>query len=66
MTLLTIRMERNITPDYKIHFKDALHVMYQWRLTVPITVKYLINIDAPVVKCKMHYKSDTPTNTNHA
>ena len=59
-------MERNITPDYKTRFKDSLHMIYQWRLNVYVTVKYLINIDAPVVNCKMHYKTDTSTNTNCA
>ena len=41
-------------------------MIYQWRLNVYVTVKYLINIDAPVVKCKMHFKTNTSTNTNCA
>ena len=29
-------------------------------------MKYLINIDAPVMKWKMHFTTLTPTATNHA
>ena len=58
-------METNIAADNKAHFKDVLHVMLQWILTVPAPVKYLINIDAPVTKWKMHYTTVNSTATNH-
>ena len=66
VTLLVIRMERNHALNDWDHFKDALQMMPQWRLTDPITVKYLINIDVPVVKFKVNYTTITPTVTNHA
>ena len=66
MTLLTIKIEINIATDDKSHFKDLIHVMPWWRVTVPVTVKYLINIDAPVSKWKIHYTTVTPDSTNHA
>ena len=66
VTLLMSRMERNIAPDDKDYFKYAIHVMPRWILTVPGTVKYLVNIDAPVAKWKMHYTIANPTATNHA
>ena len=37
----------------------------QWRLTDPVTVKYLRNIDESVAKWKMHFTIVTPTDTNH-
>ena len=43
-------MEINIAPDYKARFKDALHMMIQWILTVPVTDKYVRIIDAPAAK----------------
>ena len=63
---LTSRMERNIATDGKASFREAIHVMLQWRLTVSVTVRYLRNLDALVSKWKMHYKTVTPTDTNHA
>ena len=47
---LTSRMERNIAPDGKAYFREAIHVMLQWRLTVSVTVRYLRNLDALVAK----------------
>ena len=43
-------MEINLEPDDKARFKYLLHMMPQLRLIVPVTVKYIINIDAPVAK----------------
>ena len=63
--LMTI-MEINIAPDDKYLFKDVLHFMPQWTLIVPVTAKYLRNIDTPVAKWKMQYTAMTPTATNHA
>ena len=63
---LTSRMERNIAPDGRAYFRDAIHVMPQCRLTFSVTVKYLRNLDALVSKWKMHYTTATPTDTNHA
>ena len=40
-------------------------MMPQWRSTVTVTVKYLINPYAPVVKWKIHYTTVTPTDTKH-
>ena len=65
MILLTNSMERNIAPDKKDRFNNVIHVIPIWRLNVTATVEYMINIDAPVAKWKMHYKTVTPTNTNH-
>ena len=50
VTLLKSRMEINISPDDKASLKDILHVIPQWRLTVTITVKYLRDIYALVMK----------------
>ena len=66
MTFFTIRMEINLSPDAKASFKDTLCVMPLQRLTVHITVKYLINLDAPAAKWKMNYTTVTPIDTNHA
>ena len=66
MKFLTSTTERNIAPDNNDHFKDVIHVMPIQRLTVSVTDKYPINIDAPVVKWKNNYTADTPTDTNHA
>ena len=35
MILLTGRMEGDLTPYEKDHFKDTIHGMPQWILTVP-------------------------------
>ena len=58
-------MEINITPDHNAHFKDVLHVIPQCILTVPVTVKYLINIDIPEAQWKVHYTTLTLTDSNH-
>ena len=58
-------MERNCAPDDKACFKDSFHMIPKWRLTVPVTVKYLISLDAPVTKWKMNYATVTPTATNY-
>ena len=58
-------MEINITPDHNAHFKDVLHVIPQCILTVPVTVKYLTNLDAPVAKSKIHHTTVTITATNY-
>ena len=55
----------NLAPDYKYHLNDELHIILQWRLNVPVTVKYLRNFYAPVIKWKIHYTTVTPTATNH-
>ena len=65
VTLFTSRMEINIAPEENDHFKDAIHLMPKWRLTVSVSVKFLINIDAPVIKCKMYYTTLTPTANYH-
>ena len=64
--LLTNGMERNIAPDYKDPLRDALHVIPQWKLTVLVTVKYPINIDAPAAKWKIYFTIVTPNYANHA
>ena len=66
VTLLMSITEINISPYYKDSFKDALHMMPQWRLTVSITVDHLRNIDTPVTKLKIHYNTITTNATNHA
>ena len=66
VTLLTSTTEINFSPEDKASFKDAIHIIYQWRLTINVSENYLINIDAPVTKWKMHYTTVTPTTTNHA
>ena len=58
-------MEIIFAPDYKARFKDALHLMPQWKLTVTVTVKYLWNIDAPFTKWKMNYTTVTETATTY-
>ena len=60
MDFLNSRMKRNIAPDERAQFKDALHVILQWRLTVPITVEYIIDIDTTVKKLEMCYITVTP------
>ena len=54
VVFLKSRMERNITSYNKDCFKYKLHVMSQWRLTVPAPVNYLRNIYAPIAKWKIH------------
>ena len=66
MTLLTSRMKIILAPENKANFKEAIHVMPQRRLNVPVIVKYLRNIDAPVAKWKTYYATVTTTVTNHA
>ena len=58
-------MKRNIEPYDKAYFKGAIHMMTQWRLTVTVTLKYLINIDATVAKWKIHYTTVNLTASNH-
>ena len=65
MTLLIGRMEINIAPDDNTYFNDVIRVSPQWRLTVIVTLKYQINLDAPVAKWKMYYATVTPTATNY-
>ena len=65
VTLLTSRIEINLAPSDKACSKDALNMMPQWRLTVPVTVKYLTNLDAPVAKSKIHHTTVTITATNY-
>ena len=45
---LTSRMEINVAPDDKSHFKYVVHVMPKWIFSVRVTFKYLINIAAQV------------------
>ena len=66
MTLLTITTEINLAPDDKACFKDTIHTIYQWRLTITFSINYLRNLYAPVTRWKMHYTTVTPTTTNHA
>ena len=66
MPFLTSGMEINIAPDEKDSFEYALHLMTQWRLNVPVTLYYLINIDKLVARLKMHYTAVTPNANNHA
>ena len=65
VTLLTNTMEINHATDDRENFKDTIHMVPQWRLTVPIIVKYLINIYASVSKWKIHYTTVTSTVANH-
>ena len=66
MKLLTSRIGRNISPNDKGTFKYELHAMTHWRLVFNITIKYKRNIDAQVMKWKMHCTAVNPTDTNHA
>ena len=54
MALLANMMARNLASDDKVHFKDEIHMIPKWILTVPVTVRYLINLDAPVAKWKIY------------
>ena len=66
MTVLTSNTERNLSYYDKANLKDVLQVMPKWILTVNFTVEYLINVDSPVVKWKIHYTIVTPTANYHA
>ena len=41
-------------------------MMPQWILTVTVTVKYLINLDLPVVEWEIHYTTVNTSDNNHA
>ena len=55
LALLISSMNINLVPDSKACFKSMLHIMPQWRLTVPVTVKCLTNLIALSNKWKIHY-----------
>ena len=44
VSLLMSGMEIYLAPDDKACFKDIIHAIPQWRLTINVTVKYLRNI----------------------
>ena len=66
VALLISSTNRNIVPDDKEYFKIMLHIMPQWRLTVPVTVKFLTNLIAQSNNWKIHYATVNATDTKHS